>query len=114
MNIDALSFLSDELPENWEKVLEREKTIRNQHMIDVENVARRSFETGTISKYTPVRTLMSHFLPDIIKYVEDAVKRQDAGRQARRSASCVGIDSWTRPSLSSLKSSCKRSYNRLS
>ena len=61
MNTDALSFLSDELPENWEKVLEREKTIRNQHMIDVENVARRSFETGTISKYTPVRPLMTHF-----------------------------------------------------
>ena len=84
MNTDALSFLSDELPENWEKVLEREKTIRNQHMIDVENVARRSFETGTISKYTPVRTLMSHFLPDITTYIENAVKIQYACSHARR------------------------------
>lgn len=84
MNTDALSFLSDELPENWEKVLEREKTIRNQHMIDVENVARRSFETGTISKYTPVRTLMSHYLPDITTYIENATKIQDAGRHALR------------------------------
>ena len=53
-------------------------------MIDVEYVARRSFETGTISKYTPVRTLMSHFLPDITTYIENATKIQDAGRHALR------------------------------
>ena len=50
MNTVALSFLSDELPENWEEELEREKTTRHQHQI----------------------------------YVENAIKRQDVGRQARR------------------------------
>lgn len=66
METDRLSFLSDTLPEGWEQVLEREKTIRQQRQIDVENASRHAFESGALSKYQPVRTLMSAMIPKII------------------------------------------------
>lgn len=70
MPTNNVVFLSTELPTDWEKVVDRERIIREQHRCDIEHTYRRAFETGTISKYQPVRTLMSTLLPAILKRLE--------------------------------------------
>lgn len=63
-------FLSDVLPDGYEAVLDREKLIRNQHMIDIENTSKKSYETGTWSKHKPLRALISIIMPQLIAKLE--------------------------------------------
>lgn len=82
-------FLSDEIPDDWEKIVEREKTIREQHRYDIEAAYRRSFETGTLSKNLPVRTLMSTLLPNVIKYIETFCNSIKTDPKARHNKSLL-------------------------
>lgn len=83
MSNSSIFFDQDNLPQNWEALLEREMMIRNQHIADVEDNSRRSFEQGTWSKHAPVREMMSHVLPVIIEGVQ-ALINKCAAKDARK------------------------------
>lgn len=73
-------FLSLQLPDEYEKVLEREKTIRNQHIADIEDNSRKAFEDGVWSKHKPLRSLMASTLPfitDCARAVANNLKNTD-------------------------------------
>lgn len=76
-------FFGKDIPNDWQKIIEREKTIREQHIADIENAARHSFESGAWSKHQPVRILMSKVLPDIIDAVKCLIAAVDIDRRAK-------------------------------
>ena len=66
-----LAFLDQEnIPDQWEAILDREMMIRNQHIADVDNSYRRAFIDGTLSKQKPIRELMARVVPEIMKGVQ--------------------------------------------
>ena len=66
-----LAFLDQEnIPDQWEAILDREMMIRNQHITDIDNSYRRAFIEGTLSKQKPIRELMSRVVPEIMKGVQ--------------------------------------------
>jgi len=85
---DGIFFTSD-LPDVWPAILDREKTIREQHVADIENASRHNFETGTWSKHLPVRILMSHVLPDIIDAVKCLIDSVDIDSRAKHNKSLI-------------------------
>lgn len=58
------------LPEKWEAILDREMMIRNQHIMDIDNSYRKSFDDATLSKQKPVRELMARVVPSIMEGVQ--------------------------------------------
>lgn len=66
------------IPDNWEAILDREMVIRNQHIADIDNSCRKAFETGTLSKQKPIRELMSRTMPIIIEGIQAVLNRVEA------------------------------------